>query len=99
MHVKVKLRLFVLCVVSLQSQLFSLSRISLLTTLDVIFVLADAPGGGGRFCGGGDGAVLHPARLCRGEEEEAARHPAGSYGQIFPSPHTQTGRLHTHIYI
>lgn len=61
----------------------------------MIFVLADAPGGGGRFCGGGDGAVLHSARICRGEEEEAARHPAGSYGQIFPSPHTQTGRLHT----
>lgn len=65
----------------------------------MIFVLADAPGGGGRFRGGGDGAVLHPARLCRREEEEAARHPAGSYGQISPSPYAQRGRLHTHIYI
>lgn len=47
---------------------------------------------GGRLCGGGDCAVLPLARLCRREEEKAARHAAGSNGQISPPAGRQTGR-------
>lgn len=71
--------------------------VSLHSVCDVC--LADDPGGGSCFSSGRDGAVRCPARLCRREEEEAACHSAGFYGQICPSPRRQTGELHTDTHI
>lgn len=52
---------------------------------------AGDPCAGGRFYGGGDSAVLAPARR---KEEETSSHPVRPHSEISTPSTTQTGGLH-----